>query len=80
MYELIDLEGFKNIILLNDRPGEILSMEKDGIYHIANNRKTFIASPSVKVGSSGTTVYYSNGKIWQVLFDENGSYLISRTL
>lgn len=80
MYEQIDLDGFKNIILLNDRPGEILSMEKDGIYHIANNRKTFIASPSIKVGSSGTTVYYSNGKIWQVLFDENGSYLISRAI
>ena len=80
MYEQIDLEGFKNIILLNDRPGEILSMEKDGIYHIANNRKTFIASPSIKVGSSGTTVYYGNGKIWQVLFDENGSYLISRAI
>lgn len=80
LYEKIDLEGYKNLILLNDRPGEMLSMEKDGIYHLAGNTKTIIASAQIKVGSTGTTVYYSNGKIWQVLFDENGSYLISKSL
>lgn len=80
MYEQIDLVGIKNIILLEDRPGQLLSMEKDGIYLIANNSKTFVASPSIKVGSTGTTVYYSNGKIWQVLFDENGAYLISKAI
>lgn len=80
MYETIDLDGYKNILLLEDRPGQILSMEKDGIYLIANNTKTFIPSPSIQVGSTGTSVYYSNGKIWQVLFDENGAYLISKTI
>lgn len=81
LYEQMDLNpGFKNVLMLNDRPGEMLSMEKDGIYHIAKSTKTFIPSPSVKVGSSGTTAYYSNGKIWQILFDEKGAYLINKTL
>lgn len=81
LYEKMDLTfGFKNVILLEDRPGEVLSMESDGIYHLAGNKKTFIPSPQIKVGSSGSTVFYSNGKVWQVLFDANGSYLISKTL
>ncbi|MDP2176746.1 MAG: hypothetical protein Q8K70_12625 [Bacteroidota bacterium] len=81
MYEQMDLSpGFKNVLMLNDRPGEMLSMEKDGIYHISKGTKTFIPSASVKVGTSGTTAYYSNGKIWQILFDENGAYLINRTI
>jgi hypothetical protein len=81
LYEKMDLTpGFKNIIMLDDRPGEMLSMEKDGIYHLAGNSKTFIPSPSIKVGSTGTSVYYSAGKVWQVLFDEKGAYLINRKL
>lgn len=81
LYEQMDLNpGFKNVLMLNDRPGEMLSMEKDGIYHISKSTKTFIPSPSLKLGTSGTTAYYSNGKIWQILFDEKGAYLINKTL
>ncbi len=80
LYEQIKLDGIKNIILPEDRPGEVIAMEMDGIYHLSGSTKTPIPSVSVLAGTSGTTVNYSNGKIWQILFDKNGSYLINRAL
>lgn len=80
LYEQVKLDGIKNLILPEDRPGEVIAMEMDGIYHFKGNTKIPVPSVSVQTGTMGTTVNYSNGKLWQVLFDKNGSYLISKAL
>jgi hypothetical protein len=81
LYEQMNLIDYKDVILLDDRPGDLLSLEKDGIHLLSGNTKTAISTPQIKVGTFISRNWlYKNGKIWHLLFDKNGSYLINKPI
>ncbi len=74
---------FKSQYLLympNDRIGEMIYADKNGISINRNGSITSISSPQIKQETSVSSLYYSNNKIWQLLFDANKCYLISKSL
>jgi len=81
LYEKMNLMEYKDVILLDDRPGDLLSLEKDGIHLLSGNTKTAISTPQIKAGTFISRNWlYKNGKIWHLLFDETGSYLINKPI
>lgn len=83
LYEQIspDPLTLRDVVMLNDRNGELLSFESDGIYHLKANSKNFIASPEIKAGTViSKNLRYFNGYLWHLMFDSDGAYLIRKAI
>lgn len=79
-FENIDFQNNHIILMSEGEPGNMIFISKAGILHYKNGVKVSIPTPMIDEGTNISNWYYSDGKIWQLLFSPYTCYLISKKI
>lgn len=67
-------------VLMTDQPGELVSVESSGVYKVSALGRQTIAMPEVEAGTIQSNYIYRDGKLWNIVFGSDASYLIFKNL